>query len=336
MPSLNIEEVRVIISKFPEYSFPIFVESGTFIGQTIFALESLFKQLHTIELSENLYNRAKTSYKGDKISFHNGESHTVFDTLLPRFEENTKEGVVFFLDGHWSCADTACGTKEVPLLEELVKINELYTGPAIIIIDDYRLFDGKDPVVKGWKEVTKDKVLNTFGKRINNYYFINSYLAEKDRMILNLNAKQVELAPESVSHVDTPTIYFAGRQHHLFGNASFWINHIKEKYPEYDVEWIKLDEFRVPTEKITSNIKVMFFLFEGFDPNSRIDIGRELVNILAKIFARVGKIATLWIISPGITNGQIIEYSKSLIASGINNFKMFNSAIETEWTDPFV
>ncbi len=183
MPSLNKDEVSVILSKYPGHDFSEFVESGTFKGHTIFAVESLFKKLHTIELSTALYNAVKKNYNGEKINFYNGESHIIFDSLLPTLTNPT----VFFLDGHWSCADTACGSKQVPLLEELVMIKELYKGPGIIIIDDYRLFDGKDPVVD-WSEITKDKVLNILKDRIKEYYFINSYLADKDRMIINLTS----------------------------------------------------------------------------------------------------------------------------------------------------
>ena len=180
MPSLNKDEVEVILSKYSEHNFSEFVESGTFKGTTIFAVEPLFKKLHTIELSTVLYNAVKKKYKGEKINFYNGESHIVFDSLLPTLNNPT----VFFLDGHWSCADTACGFKQVPLLEELVKIKELYKGPGIIIIDDYRLFGGKDPIVD-WSEITKDKVLDILNDRIKEYYYIKSNLSDKDRMIIN-------------------------------------------------------------------------------------------------------------------------------------------------------
>jgi hypothetical protein len=92
---------------------------------------------------------------------------------------------IFFLDGHWSCNDTACGSKQVPLLEELQEINSKFKHEAIIIIDDYRLFDGKDPVVN-WKEITLSKVLKIFPNRLINHYFIGSHLSPQDRLILNI------------------------------------------------------------------------------------------------------------------------------------------------------
>lgn len=54
--------------------YPIFIESGTFKGETIFNLEQYFEQLHTIEISSKYYNDTKNSYNGNKITFHLGDS----------------------------------------------------------------------------------------------------------------------------------------------------------------------------------------------------------------------------------------------------------------------
>ena len=184
MPSLDYPVIKTVLEKYPFTKFPIFIESGTYKGQTILLMEPHFEKLYTIELSTVLHEACKKAYKDSKtrkITFLQGESHNVFKTLLPTINSPT----IFFLDGHWSCNDTALGSKPVPLLEELQEINSKFNHEAIIIIDDYRLFDGKDPVVD-WSSITLQKVLNIFPNRLINHYFIGSYLSSQDRLILNI------------------------------------------------------------------------------------------------------------------------------------------------------
>jgi predicted AAA+ superfamily ATPase len=67
-----------------------FVETGTYNGDTIFALEPYFDKLYTIEFSEKYYSNTKNSYNGNKINFILGDSSVVFQDLLPNITDKKR------------------------------------------------------------------------------------------------------------------------------------------------------------------------------------------------------------------------------------------------------
>ena len=163
-------------------SYPTFIETGTHSGDTIFAVESCFTKLYTIEFSEHYYNSTKNKYNGDKISFILGDSSIEFQTLLPTIKDNS----VFFLDGHWSGGDTGRSLKDCPLEEEIIHINNLFTHNAIIIIDDYRLFG--TILHEDWSNINKNKLLKILEKRIKKVYHLDSDISKDDRLIIHINS----------------------------------------------------------------------------------------------------------------------------------------------------
>ena len=48
MPSINEKFLNSLKTNYKNY--PLFVETGTFLGQTIFTMEKYFKELHTKEI----------------------------------------------------------------------------------------------------------------------------------------------------------------------------------------------------------------------------------------------------------------------------------------------
>ena len=46
-----------------EYNTDVFVETGTYLGDMINAVENNFKSIYSVELSEELYKRAKELFK---------------------------------------------------------------------------------------------------------------------------------------------------------------------------------------------------------------------------------------------------------------------------------
>jgi hypothetical protein len=163
--------------------FPVFIETGTHCGGTLFAMEPLFEKLYTIEISPPLFNSTKRSYEGEKIEFILGDSSEIFPMLLPLISEKA----IFFLDGHWSGGGTGQGEKDCPLVEELEAIQHLFTSEAILIIDDYRLFNtnpGQD-----WTDINKEKLLAIVESRIQKVYHLPSDLAEDDRLVIHIGPK---------------------------------------------------------------------------------------------------------------------------------------------------
>ena len=184
MPSIDVNFLTLLNDDFKKYS--TFIETGTLDGETIFSMEPYFDLLYTIELSEKYFNNTRSKYKGNKINFIFGDSSIVFETLLP----NIKDNVIFFLDGHWSSGDTARGNKDCPLLEEIQHINNLYKNKAIIIIDDYRLFQ-KGPKLglnEDWTDINKQTIIDILPNRITEIYHLDSTCAKNDRLIIHINS----------------------------------------------------------------------------------------------------------------------------------------------------
>lgn len=187
MPSITIHEINGILSKYGKNtSFDTFVETGTFRGETIFEMSRYFKELHTIELSDELYNAAKNNANSmgiTNIQFHHGDSAVVLPDLVPRLES---KGTIFWLDGHFCHCGSAQGPKDCPLLEEVEAICTSLKGECIIIIDDVRLFEITEP--HDWADITEEnvvRIVKNSGRYIS-HYFIPSCLHPQDRMVIFL------------------------------------------------------------------------------------------------------------------------------------------------------
>jgi hypothetical protein len=181
MPALEISLLESLNEDFTKY--PVFIETGTYIGDTIFAMEPRFKHLYTVELSQQLHYSVKTRYNGNKITFLHGDSSEVFKTLLP----SIAEPAIFFLDGHFSQGITAQGEKDCPLVEEINLINSLFKNEAIIIIDDFRLFGKK--LDEDWSDINKNDLFEIIKERIIDVYHRPSWVAPDDRLIIHIKAK---------------------------------------------------------------------------------------------------------------------------------------------------
>jgi len=186
MPCLDNLFLKLLQDDHTQYN--CFIETGTFKGDTTFALEPYFNKIYTIEFSEQYYNITKNRYNGNKINFILGDSAIVFESLLP----NISDKCIFFLDGHWSGNDTGHSNKDCPLDEEITHINNLFTNDAIIIIDDFRLFGldkSSGKLEEDWSKINKENLLNILKLRINKVYHLDSEFAKDDRLIIHINAK---------------------------------------------------------------------------------------------------------------------------------------------------
>jgi len=171
MSSLTKEQLNEIIhhSPFKNIKFQTFIETGTYRGETIFALEPFFETLHTIEIKKEFHEKCKNYYQGNKIHFHLGDSSDILPKILPQITGDA----IFFLDGHWSSKDTGRGPKDVPLFEELDSIRLLLRGNALLIIDDYRLF-GRHPKAlfkfnyhtEDWRAINKRSLVSRVKSRV--------------------------------------------------------------------------------------------------------------------------------------------------------------------------
>ncbi|MBW2661262.1 MAG: hypothetical protein JRD93_04565 [Deltaproteobacteria bacterium] len=138
-----------------EYQCPVFFETGTYNGDMIQAVKDDFKQIFSVELSESLYKQARLRFNNDDhISLLQGDSGKVLPETLKRISEPC----LFWLDAHYSGANTAKGDKFSPIMEEVLPILDHKVRNHVILIDDAREFTGKDgypEIVKFTQEVTQ-------------------------------------------------------------------------------------------------------------------------------------------------------------------------------------
>ena len=77
--------------------------------------------------------------------------------------KNINESVTFWLDGHYSCGDTALGDFWAPLMQELDAIKNHNIKDHTIMIDDMRCWQEPNPVHGFYKDdiIKKLKEINT-------------------------------------------------------------------------------------------------------------------------------------------------------------------------------
>ena len=116
----------------------VFVETGTFEGESIRRVRPQFDEIHSVESSTEYYTQAVSQFRDDpKIFLYAGHSPEVLRKLAPSL---LKKSVLYWLDAHWCVADQTAGeSSQCPLLDELGAISRL-NEQSVILIDDARLF----------------------------------------------------------------------------------------------------------------------------------------------------------------------------------------------------
>lgn len=122
----------------------VWVETGTFKGDTAAFLANQSRKVYTIEPDNTLFDQAEKRFLGDpRIQVIRGLSEEVFPSLL-----STLSGTVnFWLDGHFSGGTTHQGPSDCPIREELASIEDNLGryDEVVILIDDIRCFDPSVP-----------------------------------------------------------------------------------------------------------------------------------------------------------------------------------------------
>jgi hypothetical protein len=110
----------------------IFIETGTYKGETTKWASTQFKEVHTIELSESLYHQFKDELLSTgNIMTYLGDSRDILPEILP----NIKNNILFWLDGHYAGGVTSGKDDPCPLLKEM-EIILCRNNNDIILIDD--------------------------------------------------------------------------------------------------------------------------------------------------------------------------------------------------------
>lgn len=123
------------------FGIDLLVETGTYLGDSSAIARQVFDEIHTVELSEVLFNRICQRFAHMPGMFlYQGDSETVLAQILSQINPDKK--IAILLDSHWSGGETAKGF-DVPILRELDAIGKSGIRNCIIIIDDIRCFQNQ-------------------------------------------------------------------------------------------------------------------------------------------------------------------------------------------------
>ncbi len=145
LPPPHVYKQSVIKKLAKEFGLDILIETGTYKGDMIEALKKKFKKLISIELSKFYFQNATQRFKEDNhVEIINGDSGKEVRKLLKKLSSPA----LFWLDGHYSGGKTAKTKLNTPILEELGGILSHKIQKHVVLIDDARLFNGKDDYPK--------------------------------------------------------------------------------------------------------------------------------------------------------------------------------------------
>ena len=119
----------------------VLVESGTYLGDMIYAMKDRFDKLISFELDPQLHLDAQRRFaKYSHISIIQGDSGKLLGECLTTITEPC----LFWLDGHYSGGVTARALVDTPIMSEL---DDIFAHPVtghVVLIDDARCFTGEN------------------------------------------------------------------------------------------------------------------------------------------------------------------------------------------------
>lgn len=128
-----------------------FVETGTYMGDTLWFMRNAVAKLLSIEVQPELAAIARRRFRSTpQVEIVIGDSATELATVVKRIDGPC----LFWLDGHYSAGMTGRGIKDCPIFEELAAINSIQDRPFSIMIDDARCF-GTDPAYPSIAELRR-------------------------------------------------------------------------------------------------------------------------------------------------------------------------------------
>jgi hypothetical protein len=133
----------------------IMVETGTWHGDMVKAMEPHFDKIYTIEFAKNLYmDNSATFCQNAKVKCLLGDSGKLLKNLVQNYI-NEHDKVLFWLDGHYSVMDTAKADLGSPIIEEIrTLLMHPWANNFAILVDDARLFKeyptGEDAISSGY------------------------------------------------------------------------------------------------------------------------------------------------------------------------------------------
>lgn len=141
VPPPHLVKQNSIITIQNKLKYNVFIETGTYLGEMVYAQKNNFKHIYSIELGNQLFLDAVAKFKNKKnIKILHGDSGDALINLCKQINEPA----IFWLDGHYSEGITAKGKKACPIFEELTAIFNSPFLQHVLLIDDARLFVGEN------------------------------------------------------------------------------------------------------------------------------------------------------------------------------------------------
>jgi hypothetical protein len=139
-PPPPLRKQEIVRSTGHQFGVTTLIETGTFEGKMVEAVERDFDRIFTIELDPSLGAEAAKRFRDrPHITVLQGDS----GQLLPRVLAELAEPAVFWLDAHYSGGQTARGPTDTPIMHELSAIVEhRLHREHVLLIDDAREFSG--------------------------------------------------------------------------------------------------------------------------------------------------------------------------------------------------
>lgn len=135
-------KVSHILRQKEKYGCEIMIETGTYLGDTIQVTKENFKKIYSIELSCELFRKAKKRFSNSpNIFLFNGDSGKLLAEII---KKTNGSNVLFWLDGHYSGGITEKGESNTPIFKELNAIINSNCQNCVILIDDASDFNGLD------------------------------------------------------------------------------------------------------------------------------------------------------------------------------------------------
>ncbi|MEO8427321.1 MAG: hypothetical protein ABI651_09445 [Verrucomicrobiota bacterium] len=123
------------------FSSHVLVETGTYHGEMVSAMAGGFEQIYSIEVDEALFRAAREKFRRrSHIRLLRGDSAME----LPKVLADVREPAIFWLDGHYTGVHAGKTDLNTPILLELAAIAAHAVKQHVILIDDARLFTGRD------------------------------------------------------------------------------------------------------------------------------------------------------------------------------------------------
>lgn len=147
------------------YQIDTAIETGTFKGATTLFFAKNFKQVHTIEINQFLYQKNMPLLsKYPNVKAYWGDSKKILPEIL---SSAANEKIVFYLDAHWY--------EDWPLLAEIQAIGATHKDRCILVIDDCKVPERPDIPYDTYRgvaccyEYVKESLFHAFTQHTHHY-----------------------------------------------------------------------------------------------------------------------------------------------------------------------